>query len=484
MGRFGIGGFGTDPFSGNGAFGSGQFGVGGGDLLTKLKGINGLTFFKRYDKNITSLDADFSVGSPTSTFTATRSASAPATQIDDLGIINLVTSSNTFRNRRGYYDTTGFSQLRGLFIEAASTNLLTRTDGTASSGGLWTGWSLVNTVTGSVVNSVVSIPELTSISSTTSQRTTYTGIAGDDGTKLVYIKSPNTGAGTVVQNDIVTASIWMRSQSGNTKQIRLSIDIRDNTGVFLEQFSASLITLSTSWRRYTLTATASDVAADRASLELGQNAASIGVSNGDNVDFEVYGAQLEDNSNNSPYATSWIPTTTTALTRGAEVLKYPIANNRTAASETIFINFASESTWDTTQSSKRQLMDTDTARRMILKPSIGTTVPQFIPNFTDSSSVVKNCSSTPQGNISSIICGVFQHSSPYITVYTNGVSEGTYITGDWIDPGWGTNFYIGCTNNAVGNDNQINGIIQSVAIFNRALSANEVSIVSKLLATQ
>ena len=71
------------------------------DCYNSLKGypLSGLTFFKNYANlptgtvTATQLNANLSKGSATAIFTATHSASAPATYVDDNGIIQLVTTS-------------------------------------------------------------------------------------------------------------------------------------------------------------------------------------------------------------------------------------------------------------------------------------------------------------------------------------------------------------------------------------------------------
>lgn len=95
-------------------------------VLGKLQTISGLTFFKDYRDDDSSLNANFAVGSPTATYTAARSSSAPATYADASGKINLLTTANVRRWRGGYYDSTGFHAKPGeLYEGTASTNLVT-----------------------------------------------------------------------------------------------------------------------------------------------------------------------------------------------------------------------------------------------------------------------------------------------------------------------------------------------------------------------
>src|SRR3990167_7083865 len=129
----------------------------------------GCTFYVDYTLGI--INARMSTGSPTATFTATRSATTPSTYIDSSGIIQLVTSSNIPRFAGGYYDSTGFHAQKGVMIEAVATNLLIRTDWTASAAGLWTGWAKEESVVNSPTATQVTAP--TGITGSTAQRMQY-----------------------------------------------------------------------------------------------------------------------------------------------------------------------------------------------------------------------------------------------------------------------------------------------------------------------
>jgi hypothetical protein len=97
---------------------------------------------------------------------------------------------------------------------------------------------------------------------------------------------------------------------------------------------------------------------------------------------------------------------------------------------------------------------------------------RFKPNATDESAVLVNSTTSILKNTSYVVAGVAVGTTrnPNTLLYLNGVLEGTSNT-DWTVPAWGTNFYIGNTN---AGDNQLGGIIQKVAFFNRALSADEI----------
>lgn len=196
------------------------------------------------------------------------------------------------------------------------------------------------------------------------------------------------------------------------------------------------------------------------------------ISNGDIVDVEIACPQLEKN----PYATSWIPTTTAALTRNAESLTYGTSGNRTAASESCVAKITPIGTF-ANDNIHRRILDSATKRRIISKLNTGTSIYAY-PNASDNAGVGANGTTTPQSGTSYTIAGIFQHSSPYSNVYINGTLEGTYTLGDFTDPLWGSNFYVGSDSSGT---TQFNGIISKVAIFNRALSASEVASVTNEL---
>ena len=84
-----------------------------------------LLFYANYADG--DLTADFALGSPTATFTASRDATHPATYFDANGVMQVTTTSNVGRFNSGFYDTSGFNLFTqaGVMIEGASTTFLT-----------------------------------------------------------------------------------------------------------------------------------------------------------------------------------------------------------------------------------------------------------------------------------------------------------------------------------------------------------------------
>ena len=169
-------------------------------------------------------------------------------------------------------------------------------------------------------------------------------------------------------------------------------------------------------------------------------------------------------------------------TTRTDVLKYLISENRTAEQETIFIQFIPDTNF-ANDGVARYLIDNDTKRRIIRKSTTATSVVS-LPNATDNGSCNTTATTIPLANVIYVYTNIVSVSSPYTTGYINGSSQGTPDTTDALTANaWGTYWYLGCDYAIGGNDEQFNGYIEKVLIFNHVLSANEVRSVSNLLAT-
>ena len=443
--------------------------------------IKSCTFFKSFEPTkytiksdaTAQLYADYAIGSRFATFTASRGATTPATYIDSDGIVQLTTTSNIPRIAGGFYDTTGFhtvdsngKSVKGLMIEAAGTNLLIRTDGTNSSGGLWLSWLLLGIPTGTPVYTQVVASSITNIVSSNLQRFQYTGIAGDANLAVGLYQIGT--AGSVSPGNVVTFSLWLKSQSGFSGVTGMNIIIswRNSSGGLISETQSSLFTPTSTLVRYSITGTAPALT-DKVNVKIQTNAT---IDNGDNVDFEFWGPQIEKN----PYATSFIPTTTAALTRNAEVLKYLIANNRTAAQETIVIKFTPTGNF-ANDGAYRNLLSNDGDNRVVRKEQVGTLL-VFSPNSTDEISAQSISTTTPLTTLSYSF-GFICYQPNALKTYLAGVLENSEAI-SWSVPGWTTYFYIG---SSVSGDAQLNGVISSVVFFSRVLSLSELGAVTNIM---
>ncbi len=171
-----------------------------------------------------------------------------------------------------------------------------------------------------------------------------------------------------------------------------------------------------------------------------------------------------------------------ATTANDEVLKYLISNNRTAAQETIVIKFTpSVSAVDLAQSA--YLTETVIKGRIILLSSIGDDL-AFQPNGADSGVALMRTGSglRPLMNVTYIACAIAMASTgnPNMGLYVDNTSydSTTQLNTDWTVPAWGSFFTIGCNS---GSAFQLNGVISSIALFNRSLSSTEVLALNKLM---
>lgn len=243
--------------------------------------------------------------------TSSRSATNPATYIDGSGLIQIVTT-NAFIYNSGFYDTLGFHLYTTPLLEAepASTNLLSYTDGTNNTGTLWTNWSTPHTTFSLPTLTQVSATDISGIVGANSQRAQYTGVSGDSAT-FYQISSPDSAVGSVVTGNIITMSVWLKSQTGNTtgQLIKLQMNELDASGSFLTAHNGSDLNalITSSWSKFTFTTTSTNASCSRVSGLISLS----NVNNTNNSDIQIYGMQIEPGSTGS----SFIPTTTAPLSR-------------------------------------------------------------------------------------------------------------------------------------------------------------------------
>lgn len=470
------------------------------DNLDRVSSLyKGLMFYKSYQDNGSTSVPEFSGGSTTATFTASRDSTHPATYFDANGVMQVTTTSNAIRNTKGYYDATGWHAAPGLLLEGQSTNMIIRTDGTASGSGLWTGWSIGGGTANTPTASQADVSALSGITGAYAQRLQY--VNGADTNKACQIESTNTGAASVAAGNVLTLSFWARSQTGITGcNFDGQIIWRNSSASFL---SASNVTptLTTSWRRYFITATA-PASTDRINVKIGPSS---GVDSGDTVDFEIYGVQVEI----AAYPSSFIPTTTAALTRNAESLSYASAGNFPApsggnclsfdgqnASGDDYVSIANSATGNqisgiTTGYSVEQWVfvrsdgEADAGRMWNKDPSYSRTVSQSGSTVaihlkwdfgagTDAECQTAAGSPVSTNSWHHIVSSLDSSNVPHIFVDGAEVIYGSQITGvGTVFDDSGNSFYVG---NEAGTSQTFDGFIQCTRIYrNKALSAGEVA---------
>ena len=439
--------------------------------------FGGLTFYKNYEDLTTGqhvatdLDADFSIGSATATFTCDRSTSSPGTYIDDNGVIQLCSATdNTARVRGGYYDATGFHAQKGLMVEGSGTNYLKQsifaTD--TNSDGISDNWSKFENCAGATIETRVS-DNTFNLSNHKVTRMQYAGNPADNNSSYI-LYSDNTDVGSFAQGDMVVVSVWIK---GSTTAGNVVIGFRefDSSAVAgTTHYSSSILSsISSEWKKFTYTLACEDADCDRVDFRIGISG---DIDANETVDLYVSCPQLEK----MPYATSFIPTTTAALTRGAETLKYALAGNRTVASESIFVKFSPMG--HALKNGVHYLSSTDIKDRKILAGGAGGWT-NCQPNATDSSGCSTFTGDDFLSNISYVTTVTCSHNSPYVLSYTDGLANGLGDTSDdFTNNAWGTYFYIGSSSVSV---SQIDGIIQSCAFYSDAKGAADVSQITALL---
>ena len=406
-----------------------------------IRGMSGLTFYADYSNS--GINADKAKGSPVATVTATRSASNPATTIDAVGNITLVTNSNTIRFPKGKYTVGGFSAANGILIEPVRTNSLK--DSYFANATITTNWRAIS-------------------AATISRSTTYTNPYLGGSVAKIVTSSDNDGLQTSTSN-------LPSFGNGNTYTVSCLIRGSGTVNIFFQptggtKRESTAITLNDDgWSYYWFYNTASVAATGNVGIEAnGANSVTCYVAY---MQCEYSGAGA---SRRLP--SSFIPTTTTALTRNAESLSYSSSGNRNDV-ETIVVKV--NLPYVGAVAAYRKILDDNGDRRVIYDATIDKW--RMNTNFVDSTTCLATLTTALTANTNYIIAGVAQHSSPYAQIYLNGTSEATYTSGDYTTYNPGTAFYVGVRYDGI---DQFNGYIEKIAIFNRALSQAEIVQVGNL----
>lgn len=445
-------------------------------ILGRLRRFDSLTYFqdfKGYDIR------GYGRGSIIETFTASRSASNPATYIDDDGIVNLIETSDVLRRTGGYYDSSELNSGPGLLLEGASTNLHINTFGSAFTGDRWDDWTLGEGVSDPVTESIGDTSGVTNIPGATSQRVQYTGVVADSGALLRHF-SISSAVGSVVQNDTITLSFWARSLTGNTGvNIQPIILRRDAADASIGSTPGSNITLTSSWQRFSETFTLTDATLSRIRVGVGSSDGS--VDDGDSLDYEFTMMQSEV----AAYPSSFIPTTIAALTRNTEVLTYPVDSNFVGGADGSVVYIFRPITLPDEQAGgafkKWFSVVIDANNEWYIRYSSNAN--DLIQFVGESGGTAEGGGSTaePFGSsrysLHSVIgtySTIADASGNKMNQYINGSVDGTDV--NYVVPVGSLPSFI-----SIKNDIVVGGIIVAIAIFNKRLSAEEASRVHNLL---
>lgn len=294
--------------------------MGSFDESTRIQAMfpDGLTFYKDYTTSQTgdanSLNADFSLGSPVGTFTATRTGAgiSPGTYFDVDGIIKTQSATNnTVRTTYGWMDEKGFHSGYGVLFETiASTNLVTYSSDLSNSY-----WVLNNCSAGATVIS-------------------------PDGTSNAYTITTTDNTATLASSPITVTAVKgynfsFFAKKGTQSVMKYSIYDASNSADIV---AATDYTPSVSgWVRISVSFN-TPVGCTSVIVKPLDNSGATGTS-------FIYGNQVETLTKAAAtpvpaFASSYIPTNGVALTRNSETLSYALLNNFPAGNNgTIALKF-------------------------------------------------------------------------------------------------------------------------------------------------
>ena len=257
---------------------------------------------------------------------AVRSATNPATSIDADGKINLVITSNTPRTKN-YYNTTGFHLLAGIAKEVASTNYVLNSFFSidSNSDGLADNFSKLYGTATREECSISNIPNAKS------QKLVYTYTGEEASWGAIFsFTTPNDSINCSSANVPVTTSFDVKGDrsgwSTTTGIVFFTVNELDNSGTIQRSCYTSPITnvpiyITASWRRVSFQFTCTDTDTRKIACYFFSKTNIPGVpESGQTINFEIAHVQIEKSS----IPTSFIPTTTTALTRNDETFSNPL----------------------------------------------------------------------------------------------------------------------------------------------------------------
>lgn len=403
-------------------------------LVARVARIDGLLFVKDFS-NQASLNADQSAGSGTATFVSARSGTAVASNYSSTGLLSTITAANTPRWALGFWDENGWNARTGLLIERLLANRIVASSAFTDASFTKTGMTAADAI-GAPADANRPTATCSTLTATAANATLT--FAFTDATAGIYY-----------------ASIFVRRKTGTG-----TINFRANTGNSYTNITANVS--ASSWTRVTVYSTSlTNPTFDLQIVTLGD-------------ELYVFQADLCK----SGRVTTPIPTVNAARTRPAEVLSYVIAGNRNAAAESIFVK-ATTFTQFKNDNLAPYLLDSDTKQRNIYKNFSNNTL-RFYPNATDSASNGSFDTTVMNAGQSFVFSAACRHGAyPFISVASNGVSNTDSQT-DWIDPAWGTSFYVGSSNSG---SNQFDGIIEAVCIYGKYLPKPDVNRVHSLIST-
>lgn len=449
------------------SFGRGRCGRGSfGDTIASLLKYK-LTFYADYRDGI---HAKLSKASPIGTVTADRSTNAQGAYFTEFGKAVALTTSNTPTITQGYYGPSGWVASPGLSISKSNSGSLVCAY-SAMDSGTWAVSSATNSCnytmdtstkftltcinTGATSNSIGTSSPITNGKTCKVVVTT----AGDAGDIVWHTNGNYTSAyyhhvSIFIKASAAVSVPWKLVKNGDPETVRADL--------------GTITTIANEWVR--VVAKASYTGAD---AQLWVYLGGLGTTT-----FEICGAFIATEGTSDNTVLDLPVLMGESGVSAAEVLTYPAGVNRTAAAETVAVQwtpFASATTYGDVAT----MLDSDTKCRTM---SVVGSVDQyrFYPNFTDSSTAVVTSSGTHAAFVKATWIGSCQYTgNPNTTLYKNGSSAGSASNTDFTAPAIGTNWQVGRQNSAT---NWARALFHKVAVFGMYTSSAQALAINYHLA--
>jgi len=199
-------------------------------------------------------------------------------------------------------------------IEESRKNYLLNSYGSSNSSNQWNSWNYGGSRSGTPTYSLTQGPY-----SSTAQRIQYTGLAGDSPANIAI--QQNSAMGSFSAGDNATFSLYLKGSATGSIVGQMSVNAYTSSYVGLGSVYSpgmGITPASGSYTQYTLTY--NNLPANTSFINVAFVVQSI--YNASSVDYSIDAAQLEKGT----FVTSYIPTTTSTVTRNADVVYVPTTN--------------------------------------------------------------------------------------------------------------------------------------------------------------